>query len=360
MQHLVYFIVIVLQLITGNHQGEFWHVWRGQRFDDRPSIPRIHHYLVHRSMMEPAEFRAYMTENYNSWMTHKYQKEDRSFFNLFTRDIMCQIIQLKEEWVNPAIDLEVTLSRIIAFFMEHLECDSPKQTLLILMHILSSKCFSFSWRSIAKRWRKKWEKNKFNMFTHVYKATKFLIDGQLTTAFYVDSSDKISKNLETKAFFLRIISDVLMSNPTLQQEILNFEKNEAIMLRAMIEKFETLTKFFLTNGDGSFHLQDQICVSTCNLVCRIEKNDSLWYQMMMRKFHLVQNMDKKFRVRLIRRSDILFILIWRIFNQSHQNRIRKIPLFMNVKLMPSRWYFYRFFPGNPNVQRFLSLPMHPK
>jgi hypothetical protein len=127
-----------------------------------------------------------------------------------------------------------------------------------------------------------------------------------------------------------------------------------------LKKFETLTTFFLTNGDGSFHLQDQICVSTCNLVCRIKENDSLWYQMMMRKFHLVQYMDKKFRVRLIQRSDILFILIWRMFNQSHQNRIRQIPLFMSAKLMPSRWYFYRFFPKNPNVQRFLGLPMHPE
>jgi len=273
---------------------------------------------------------------------------------------MCQIIQLKEEWANPAIDLEVTLSRIFDFFMEHLECDSPKKAFLILMHILSSKCLSFSWRSIVKRWRKEWEKNRLNMFTHVCKARRTLIDEQLKTEFYADSSDKISKKLATYDFFLRIFSNVLMSNPTLQQAVLNFEKNESKIFQSICQKFETLTKFFLTNGDGSFHLQDQICVSTCNLVCRIKENDSLWYQMMRRNFHLVENMDKKIRVHLIGRSDLLFILIWRMFNQSHQNRIRQIPLFMSAKLMPSRWYFYRFFPKNPNVQRFLGLPMHTK
>ena len=311
-------------------------------------------------MMEPAEFRAYMTQNYNSWMTHEYHKEDFSFFNLFSREMMCQIIQLKEEWANPAIDLEVTLSRIFDFFIEHLECDSPMKAFLILMHILSSKCLSFSWRSIVKRWRKEWEKRRFNMFTHVYKATKFLIDGEFTTAFYVDSSDKISKNLETQAFFLRIFSHVLMSNPTLLQVVLNFEKNEAKIFQSICQKFETLTKFFLKDGDGSFHLQAQICESTCNLVCRIKENDRLWYQMMRRNFHLVENMDKKIRVHLIGRSDLLFILIWRMFNQSHQNRIRQFPLFMSAKLMLSRWCFYRFFPENPIVQRFLGLPMHTK
>jgi hypothetical protein len=119
-----------------------------------------------------------------------------------------------------------------------------------------------------------------------------------------------------------------------------------------------LTTVFLTN-DVPFpiQLQAQICISSCNFVYRFEKkkNDELWYLMMMRNFHLVQNMDKKFRVHLIGRSHLLVILIWRMTNLSYENRFQKIPLFMSAKLMLTRHCFSRLLPKDPCIHRFLSM-----
>jgi hypothetical protein len=291
--------------------------------------------------MSASDFRKYLSENYKWWSQYSSYQEDARLFDFFLGPVMQEILVLKEEWANPAIDLEVTLARIIAFFMKHLDCDSPRQIFLILMHILSSKCFYVSRKTIAKKWRKKWKRTQIDLLSDV----------------------EIIRKLRIQAFFFRELSNFFISNPSLKQVIFNFLKNDARLFYSISQGFKMLTTLFLTN-DVPFpiQLQTQICISSCNFVYRFEKekNDKMWYQMMRRNFHLVQNMDKQIRVVLIRRSNLLFILIWRMFNQSHQNSIRRIPLSINVMLMPSRWYFYRFFPKNPIVQRFFGLPMHPE
>jgi hypothetical protein len=339
--HYVNFIAVVIQFITGTNQkgdklvqGQFSEIDSGSR-------PGLHYHILWRSTMSDSDFHEHLDRKYNWWNKHSRDKGDTRFLDLFLGLVMQEILALRDEWANPAIDLEVTLARIIAFFMKHMACDYPRQTFLILMHILSSKCFRVSRKTIARKWRRrKWQKS---------------------CQFVLLSDVRIIRKLRIHAFFFSELYNFFISIPSLQQQILNFEENDARLFWSVIEGFKNLTTLFLTN-DVPFpiQLQTQICISSCNFVYRFENDPQLWYQMMRRKFHLVQNMDKKFRVHLIGRSHLLFILIWRIFNQSHQNRLRKIPLFMSVKLMLSRCYFYRFFPEIPIVQRFLSLPMHPK
>ena len=334
--HYVNFIAIVIQIITGTNQKRDQRVNSFGSGGNCGNRPGLHHYILCRSTMSASDFRKYLSENYKWWRQHSCYKEDTRFFDFFLGPVMQEILVLRDEWANPAIDLEVTLARIIAFFMKHLECDSPRQTFLILMHILSSKCFCVSRKIIAKRWRKKWRKTQILRHSDV----------------------EIIRRLRIQAFFLRELSNLFISNPSLKQVILNFRENDARLFYSISEGFKMLTTLFLTN-DVPFPIQQQthICISLCNFVYRFEKekNDELWYQMMRRNFHLVQNMDKKFRVDLIGRSHLLFILIWRMFNLSHQNRFRRIPLFMSAKLMLSRYYFSRLLTKDRFIDQFLSM-----
>lgn len=286
--------------------------------------------------MSASDFRQHLTENYKWWSQHSCYKEDARFFDFFLGPVMQEILALRDEWANPAIDLEVTLARIIAFFMKHLMSDSPRQTFLILMHILSSKCFYVYRKTIAKKWRRKWQRNQIDLLSDV----------------------EIIRRLRIQAFFLRELNIFFMTYPELHQQILNFRENDARLIESIFQGFKMLTTVFLTN-DVPFpiQLQAQICISSCNFVYRFEKkkNDELWYLMMMRNFHLVQNMDKKFRVHLIGRSHLLVILIWRMTNLSYENRFQKIPLFMSAKLMLTRHCFSRLLPKDPCIHRFLSM-----
>ena len=287
--------------------------------------------------MSKEQFHEYLSENYHWWMSNFYKNEDARFFNFFVGVVIQEMMGLKKEWENPAIDLEVTLDRIIAFFMKHLVCDSPKQTFLILMHILASKCFNVCRKKFSTKWRKKIEWKK--------KPDEHVI--------------KFGKNLRIQAFFFKILTDFFISNPSLKQEIPNFQENDARLFSSIIEGFKMLSTLFLTNDDITFppQLKTQICISSCNLVFRFEKkkNDELWYLMIKKNFKLVQNIDKKFRVHLIGRSHLLFILMWRLFNLCEQNRFHEIPSFMSVKSMLTRYYFHRLLPKDPFIHRFLSI-----
>lgn len=333
--HYVNFIAIVIQFITGTNQKGDKRVRGPYCGNDLGNCPGLHNFLRKRSTMSDSDFRRHLTENYEWWSKHSCYHEDTRFFNFFLGPVMQEILALRDEWANPAIDLEVTLTRIIAFFMKHLACDSPRQTFLILMHILSSKCFRVSRKTIAGKWRRKWQRNQIDLLSDV----------------------GIIRKLRIHAFFFRELSNFFISNPSLKQQILHhFLENDARLFWSVIEGFKMLTTLFLTN-DVPFpiQLQTQICISSCNFVYRFENDPQLWYQMMRRNFHLVQNMDKKFRVHLIGRSHLLFILIWRMSNLCQQNRFRKIPLFMSAKLMLTRHYFSRLLPKDPCIHRFLSM-----
>ena len=332
--HYVNFIAIVIQFITGINQKGDKPVKRfvsGIHCGDRPGL---HNYIHRRSTMSDSDFRKYLAENFEWWNRHSCDKEDTIFFNFFLGPVMQEILALRDEWANPAIDLEVTLSRIIAFFMKHLVCDSPRQTFLILMHILSSKCFRVSRKTIAGKWRRKWQRKQIDLLSDV----------------------GIIRKLRIHAFFFRELSNFFIANPSLKQQILNFRENDARLFWSVIEGFNMLTTLFLTN-DVPFpiQLQTQICISSCNFVYRFENDPQMWYQMMRRNFHLVQNMDKKFRVHLIGRSHLLFILIWRMSHLCQQNRLRRFPLFMSVKLMLTRHQLRRLLRNDRFIDYFLSI-----
>ena len=318
--HYINFIAFVLQFITGINQSE-----------DNEFHPGLQKYILYRSTMSQSEFYAFLQQNYPSWTSIYYKNEDFVFFNFFIGQVIQEILVLKGEWENPAIDLEATLTRIIAFFMKHLVCDSPKQTFLILMHILSSKCFYVPRRKITSKWRRTWRRYKIDLLSNS------------------------EKNLRIQTFFFKELTNLFISNPSLKQEILNFRENDARLFGSIFKGFKMLTEFFLTN-DVPFQLQNKICVSSSNFFYRFEDNDQLWYQMIRRNFHSIQNMDKKIRVHLIKRSHILFILIWRMFYRfEKENKFTRIPLFISVKVKLSRYYFNRLFKINRFYDRFLSM-----
>lgn len=328
--HHINFVAVVLQFVTGtNQKSDRRKDWYGTYLG---VIPGLHTYILNRAMMSPTDFRAYLRENYEWWWQSYYKDEDKSFFNFFTKDLMEEIIQLQEEWANPAIDLETTLAKIISFFTKHLACDYPLQTLLILMNILSSKCFCFSRKTISKNWRRKWERNQIDLF----------------------SKDNIGTRMRIQSFLFREIVNFLILNPSLIESIRNFRENEERLFVSIYDGFKMLTNLFLTNN-VPFQQQAQICISSSNLVYRFEKNNQLWYQMIRKNFHSIQDMDKKFRVDLIKRSHFLLILIWRMFNQSRYNKCRKIPVFMSVKIMLTRLHFKKLFKVDPFIEQFLSM-----
>jgi len=262
-------------------------------------------------MMTKTEFEAYLREKYAWWTSNYYKNEDATFLNFFTRDLMEQIFQLEEEWANPAIDLEVCLTKIISFFMKHLACESPIQIFLIQMHILSSKCFYIDQKRIAKKW--KYQKGS-NLFKNVE-----------------------IKKIQIQTFLFQSMTNFLTINPALLPEIKNLRENDAQIFDSIIVGFKMLTTLFFQKNyhfpNISHPLQNKICISTCNFAYEYDGDAFLWYQILHKRFHAIQNMNPKFRRFIIMRSKFCMILIWRMYNYSKFNRIGRLQQFMYSKLM---------------------------
>jgi hypothetical protein len=281
--------------------------------------------------MEKPNFEAYLREKYSWWMSNYYKNEDTVFFNFFTRELMQEIIQLEEEWADPTIELETTLSRIVSFFMKHLVCYSPKQTFLILMHILSSKCFYIDRKHIAK----KWDEKRYDPFSEVL----------------------IKKDIRIQSFFYQLFVNFIICNPSLLPEIEKLGENDARIFGSISVGFKMLTTLFLKKNVPSlpFQIKQNIMQSTCNFCYRVKQDRGLlWYQMISQKFYSIENMDQKFRCFLIGRSQFLFVLVWRMFQHSKLNRLERISGSMCAKLMLTRRFFHKLFPENYRISRFLS------
>ena len=333
--HYINFVAICLQFITRIRQKTDKRVNRRYCAEYMGDYPSLHGYIRNRSKMTTPEFKAYLWENYNWWTLNYYKNEDTNFFTFFTRGLMEEISQLEEEWANPAIDLEATLAKIVSFFMRHLVCESPMRTFLILMHILSSKCFYIDRKRIAKKWKDKTNRN-------------FFLDTQ------------IKKNTRIQAFFFQLLTNFVSCNPSLLPEIQNLRENDARIFDSVSVGFKVLTSLFLKKNVPSQSLPSQlqhlICESTCNLWYAVKQDSGLlWYQMINQKHHCIQNMDRKFRVNLIGKSQFLLILIFRMVHQSEFNKLERISGSMCTKLMLIRRFFRRLFPENPKVSRFLSM-----
>jgi len=331
--HYANFVAICLQFITRTRQkpDKCVNDPLGEYMGDLPSL---HGYIRNRTRMTTPEFKAYLWENYRWWTSNYYKNEDISLFNFFTRGLMEEISQLEEEWANPAIDLEATLTKIVSFFMRHLVCESPMRTFLILMHILSSKCFYINRKRIAIKWKDIPYRN-----------------------FFEDT--EIKKNTRIQAFFFQLLTNFFSCNPSLLPEIQNLRENDARIFDSVSIGFKMLTTLFLKKNVPSqslpFQFQHQICESTCNLWYAAKQDGGLlWYQMMDQTIHSIQNMDQKFRVKLIRMSHFQLMLIWRIFQQSKLNKLERISISLCAKLMLTRRFFHKLFPENPKISRFLS------
>lgn len=306
--HYANFVAVCLQFITRTRQKQ----------DKRTQIgnfPNLHSYIRNRAMMTKPEFNEYLGENYTWWKFNHYKNEDTFFFNFFTRELMEEIIQLEEEWANPAIDLEVILAKIVSFFMRHLVCESPNQTFLVQLHILSSKCFYIDRKYIAKKWDEKGN-DRF-------------------------SDIQIKKKIRIQAFFYQTLVNFLIRNPSLLPEIENLQENDARIFNSISIGFKMLTTLFLKKNvqvqSLPYQLQQQMCESTCNLSYTVKHDGLLWYRMMNKKFYSIQNMDQKFRRFLIGRSHFILMLIWRMFHQSELNKMEKISRSMCAKMMTANY-----------------------
>ena len=311
-QQLFTKVHICLQLITRIQQKLDKRVYSPYCGTYMGDCPNLYNYIRNRSIMTKIEFEAYLCEKYTWWVSNFYKNEDTTFFDFFTREIMQEITQLEEEWANSAIDLEVYLTKIISFFMKHLECESPMQIFLIQMHILSSKCFYIDRKRIAKKW--KYQKGS-DLFENV----------------------EIKKKIKIQAFLFQSIVNFLTINPELLPEIKNLRENDAQIFDSIIIGFKMLTTLFLKKNfkspNVSHLLQNKICISTCNFAYEYNRDAFLWYQMLNKRFHAIQNMNPKFRRFIIMRSQFCMILIWRMYNYSKFNRIPRLQQFMYSKLM---------------------------
>ena len=111
-------------------------------------------------MMEKPDFIAYLRENHKWWLVNHYKNEDWTFFDCFTKDIIQELIQLREEYANPEIQIEITLRRIISFLTCHLAPDTPKKNFFLFLQCLSSKCFHFDRKGCGKKWKSKKSKRR--------------------------------------------------------------------------------------------------------------------------------------------------------------------------------------------------------
>jgi len=325
------FVSFCLQFITNTNIKKGRTAYKRFSRDVLGVYPSIHDYIINRTMMEHAEFIAFLRENYKWWLENHYKNEDKTFFDCFTKDIIKELIQLREEYANPEIQIEITLGKSLSFFMCNLVCDTPNKKFFLFLQCLSSKCFHFDRKGCGKKWKRKRETSLLD----------YLKDNQ--------------KYIRIQSFFFAN----LVGLPTLLQEIENLRENHARMFDSMTVGFKLMTTLFLKKNIPfdriSLPIQQQICESTSSLMHSIFRDNLIGYQV-LRKFHTFQNMHPKFRRFLIGRSYFGFILVWRMFHQDEQNKIRRIPNSFVTKLMMTKGFLPLISrQTSQHIKRFLSI-----
>ena len=329
--HFMNFVSFCLQFITNTNNKKTREAYKKYSREVLGLYPNIHQYIIHRTMMEKPDFIAYLRENHKWWLVNHYKNEDWTFFDCFTKDIIQELIQLKEEYANPEIQIEITLGRIISFLTCHLAPDTPKKIFFLFLQCLSSKCFHFDRKGCGKKWKSKKE--------------TYLLD-------YLKENEKY---IRIQSFFFAN----LVGLPTLSQEIENLRENDVRMFDAITIGFKLMTTLFLKKNIPfdkiCLPIQQQICESTSSLMYSISRDTLIGYQV-LQKFYLVQNMHPKFRRFLIGKGNFLFFLVWRLFNLNEYNKLRRIPNLVVAKLMMTKGFLQKFDKSIPHIKRFLSIP----
>ena len=278
-------------------------------------------------MMTEEEFSAFLEEVYKYWKNHFYCSQDKTIFQFFTKELIQGIIQLQKEWVNPAIDLQVKLARIISFFANHLACDTPKRNFLLLLNCLCAKALYFDRKLVSK------QKNPERLH---------------------DLLEVNKENIRVQSFFLKYMVNLLNAHPALREEIKQLYGNNAVMFESAETGFKLLTNLFLNQKIPeeivSLSIQQQICESTSFLIF-LHLQDPRLAKQVIQKF---RSAHPRFRHFLIRRSHLTLVLVWRMFH------IDRIPNSFVTKLMMTIGVFPEFVPSNYFTRKFLSLRIHPK
>jgi hypothetical protein len=316
-------------------------VTRNEVYDDRPlfhqvngdcigNIPHILVQIWNRAMMTEKEYADFLEDAYKSWKDLYYGKEDKTFFEFFTKERIRKIIQLQKEWVDPEIDLKEKLVRIISFLAHHLGCVTPKQTFLLLLNCLCSNSFHFDRKMVCSKKKK--------------------------TGDLYDFLEVHKQKIRVQSF----IFNLLNSHPALCEEIKHLGGNDEVMFDSAKTGFRLLTDLFLNQEIPdkivSLSIQQQICGSTCFLFFFSYQELQLAKQV-LQKF---RSAHPRFRRFLIGRSHIILVLVWRMFHMDRINKLRRIPNSFVAKSMMTIGIFPEFVPSNHFTRWFLSLPIHTK
>lgn len=323
-------VSIFLALVTRNEVDDdrpLFHPIDGKRIGN---IPNILVQIWNRAMMTEKEYADFLEDAYKSWKDIFYGKEDKTFFEFFTKERIREIIQLQKEWVDPEIVLKDKLLRVISFLAHHLGCVTPKQTFLLLLNCLCANSFHFDRKMVCSKKKK--------------------------TEDLYDFLEVHEQKIPVQSF----IFNLLNSHPNLREEIKQLVGNDAVMFESAKTGFRLLTDLFLNQEIPekivSMSIQKQICGSTCLLFFFSYQDPRLAKQVIL-KF---RSIHPRFRRFLIARSHFTLFLAWRMFHMDIINKLRRIPNSFVSKLMMTIGVFPDFVPSNHYTRRFLSLPMHPK
>lgn len=315
-------VSISLALVTRNEVDDdrpLFHQVDGKRIGN---IPNILVQIWNRAMMTEKEYADFLEDAYKSWKDRFYGKEDKTFFEFFTKERIREIIQLQKEWDDPEIDLKEKLARIISFLAHYLGCVTPKQTFLLLLNCLCSNSFHFDRKMVF---------SKKHDFLEVHK-----------------------QKIRVQSF----IFNLLNSHPALCEEIKQLDGNDAVMFESAKTGFKLLTDMFLNQEIPeeivSLSIQQQICESTSFLFF-LHLQDPRLAKQVIQKFRSAYPRFWRF---LIGRSHLTLVLVLRMFRRDDNNKIRRIPNSFVAKLMMTIGFFPEFVPSNHFTRLFLSLPMH--
>ena len=264
--------------------------------------------------------------------------EDINFWNLFTDEIVCELLQLREEYANPEIQLEISLDRILSFFMKHLKYETPNQVFLLFFQCLSSKCFYFNRKRIGKKWNQK------------------------NDGYMLQTLKRNEGNLQIQSFFYRKLVDLIISIPSFQKETrlsLNLntslkEKQEFEALKGFIQITNIFLHRKISDEIVSLPIQQQICETTSFLLYSCVK-DPRFVKQLIRKFQLIH---RSVRTHFIRTSNFGLVLVFRLFRRDAINRLKRISNSFVSKLIMTIGIFPEYFQANHFTKKFLSLPMH--
>jgi hypothetical protein len=304
---------------TGPHGSWLWKQFVPK--DLQLEICRNMQIILSRTTMSKPEFDAYL----------KSIGEDIHFWNLFTDEIVCELLQLREEYANPEIQLEITLDRTLSFFMKHWKYETPNQVFLLFFQCLSSKCFYFNRKRIGKKWNQK------------------------NDGYMLQTLKRNEENLRIQSFFYRKLVDLIISIPSFLNLDTSWKQNQEI---EALKSFILITRIFLyreiPDEIVSLPIQRQICETTSFLLYSCVK-DPRFVKQLIRKFQLIHRSVRRF---LIGRSHITLVLVFRLFRRDAINKLKRIPNSFVSKLMMTIGIFPEFVPSNHFTRRFLSLPMH--